>query len=104
VYACRVREDGDFCSGTISVAKLKGVINYLGKFRIKGRLAVSGEGYRIYRRSVKEQAGEAAFEGGAHLGSRREAGVPAPVLVPAAFAIDAVERAYLAVLGEEVDS
>ena len=44
-----------------------------------------------------------AFQGGAHPFGGRQLGVVAAILVPATFAIDAVERADFSFFGQQID-
>ena len=71
---------------------------------IERGLAVAAEGDAVHRRALGGKLLEHALQVGAHLLGGGQKGVVAPVAVPAAFAVDAVKIAYLALLGQQVDA
>lgn len=97
-----VGQDGNPCFRTIGVAQPDGVVDYTWEFRIQGTLAVAAEGYRVEAGAVEEKLRELVLEGAADLRRRRQARVAAPVPVPSAFAVDAVELQSLPLVGSRL--
>ena len=99
-----VGEHRDLCRGAQRVAQGDRVADDGFELGVHGRLAVAGEGDHVGRGSVGHHAPQGGFELRAHVLSGVEAASARVFGIPAAFAVDAVERAELRGEREEVDS
>ena len=104
VDAGGVAQHGDLGPGVVPVAQAEGVVDDLGELGVERRLAVAAEGDAVYGGALVRKPLQHPLEVGAHLHGGGQEGVVAAVAVPAALAVDAVEVADLALLGQEVDA
>ena len=104
VDAGGVGEDGHFGRGGIKVAQGQGVVDDLRKFGVEGGFAITREGEGVDLCAFVLEAEEHTLEVGVHFDGGGYHSVIAAILVPATFTIDAVEVAYFAFFGHEVDA
>ena len=70
---------------------------------MKRRLAVAGKCNRIQRLAFLRKCFQPAFKGGSDFFGRRQTVVFPVLAVPSAFAINTVEIAQFAMLGQKID-
>jgi len=104
VDAGGVGEDGHLGGGGQTVAEGEGVVDDGGELGVEGGLAIAGEGDGVDLGALLLEGEEHALEVAVHFGGGGEDGVGVAILVPTAFAVDAVEVADFALLGQEVDA
>ena len=88
----------------MAVAQRDHRVYYLREPRMDCGLSVAGERYHVERLPFRLHVGEPGLEVGLHLFGRGESGLARPLGVVARLAVDAVERAHLAVGREQVHS
>ena len=98
-----VGEHRDFRRGAQRVAQGQRVADDGFEFGVQGRFAVAGEGDDIGRGAVGHHLPQGGFELGADLFAGVETARSGVFGVPAAFAVDAVERAEFRRRGQQVD-
>ena len=104
MYTCCVAQHRYLGLRIILVPQMQGVVYNLRKVRIKRRLAVAAEGDAVNARALGSKLFEHPFQVASHLGRRGQHRVVTAVAVPAAFAVDAVEIANLALFGQQIDA
>ena len=88
----------------MAVAQGDGVVYYGGEVGVSGRFAVACKGYHVEVSAVGFHPCQRLFEGFRHLLACGSGRVRTVVGVESAFAVDAVEAAYLSVAGLQIDA
>ena len=99
-----VGEDAHLAFGRVLVAKRERVVDDALKVGVRGGLAVAREGDRVGQDAFGLHALELGAKGFAHGFTRGHPQLGTVLAVEAAFAVDAVEAAELAVGGQQVDA
>ena len=99
-----VAEHRDLGTGTIEVAQAEGLADDLRKMRMTGRLAIAGKGEHIWQLAFGLHLTQFGLQCLRHLRKGGHGLRGTMILVESALAVDAVERAHLAISRQQVDA